>query len=111
MAPEAQRRLGTRCCEPGGLSEMDDAQVASLTTVVKALADPVRLQIVNVLREHAGRVCVCDLEALFEISQPTLSHHLRKLRDAGLVGSERQGQWAYYFVLPDRLRELAAWLS
>jgi ArsR family transcriptional regulator len=56
-------------------------------------------------------VCVCELVPLFDISQPTLSHHLKKLRAAGIVDCERQGLWAYYYVLPDALKELSAWLS
>jgi ArsR family transcriptional regulator len=64
---------------------------------------------VDVLPRHAGKVCVCELVPLFEVSQPTLSHHLKKLRDAGIVASE--GLWAYYYVIPDALRELSAWLA
>ena len=79
--------------------------------IAKALADPVRLQIVDVLRRQAGEVCVCDLQPLFEITQPTLSHHLRKLREAGLVGVVRRGQWAYYYVLPDCMEVFKRWLS
>ena len=79
--------------------------------IAKALADPVRLQIVDVLRRQAGEVCVCDLQPLFEITQPTLSHHLRKLREAGLVGVVRRGQWAYYYVLPDSMEVFKRWLS
>ena len=79
--------------------------------VAKALGDPVRLQLVDVLRKHAGKVCVCELVPLFDLSQPTVSHHLKVLRQAGLVGSEREGLWAYYYVIPDALKELSAWLS
>ena len=61
-----------------------------MAEVAKALGDPVRLQLVDVLRKHAGKVCVCELVPLFDISQPTLSHHLKKLREAGIVDSERQ---------------------
>ena len=83
-----------------------------MAEVAKALGDPIRLQLVDVLRKHAGKVCVCELVPLFDISQPTLSHHLKKLRDAGIVDSERRGLWAYYYVLPrraggaDRMAEL-----
>ncbi len=73
--------------------------------------DPIRLQLVDVLRKHAGEVCVCELVPLFDVSQPTLSHHLKKLREAGIVDSERRGLWAYYYVVPDALEEIAAWLS
>ena len=75
-----------------------------MAEVAKALGDPIRLQLVDVLRKHAGKVCVCELVPLFDISQPTLSHHLKKLRDAGIVDSERRGLWAYYYVLPRRAR-------
>ncbi len=78
-----------------------------MAEVAKALGDPIRLQLVDVLRKHAGKVCVCELVPLFDISQPTLSHHLKKLRDAGIVDSERQGLWAYYYVIPDALEELS----
>ena len=82
-----------------------------LADVAKALGDPIRLQLVDVLRKHAGKVCVCELVPLFDVSQPTLSHHLKKLREAGIVDSERQGLWAYYYVRPDALKELTTWLS
>lgn len=83
----------------------------ALAKVAKALADPVRVQLLDVLRKHAGRVCVCELVPLFEVSQPTVSHHLKVLRDAGLVESEKQGLWVYYYVLPDGLGALTAWLG
>jgi ArsR family transcriptional regulator len=82
-----------------------------MAQVAKALADPVRLQLVDVLRKHAGKVCVCELVPLFELSQPTVSHHLKVLREAGVVGSERRGLWAYYYVIPDALKEFSTWLS
>jgi hypothetical protein len=65
----------------------------------------------HVLRKHAGKVCVCELVPLFDLSQPTVSHRLKVLREAGIVGSECQGLWAYYFVIPDALQELIGWLS
>ena len=66
-----------------------------------------RIQLVDVLRKHAGKVCVCELVPLFDLSQPTVSHHLKVLRQAGMVGSERQGLWAYYYVIPDAMKELS----
>ena len=87
------------------------ADAERLAAIAKALSDPVRLQIVDVLRSHAGEVCVCELQPLFDISQPTLSHHLKTLRDAGVVGVERRGLWAYYYVHPESLEEIRAWLS
>ena len=86
-------------------------QAERMGVVAKALGDPIRIQLVDVLRKHAGKVCVCELVPLFDIAQPTLSHHLKKLREAGIVDSERRGLWAYYFVIPDTLKELSAWLT
>jgi ArsR family transcriptional regulator, arsenate/arsenite/antimonite-responsive transcriptional repressor len=82
-----------------------------MADIATALGDPVRLQLVDVLRKHAGKVCVCELVPLFNLSQPTVSHHLKVLHQAGIVGSERVGLWAYYFVIPSALEELSAWLS
>ncbi len=107
---EPRRVLGQGCCAPVDVA-LSAGAVRELTAVAKAIADPVRLQIVDVLRRRAGEVCVCDLQALFAISQPTLSHHLKKLREAGLVGVVRREQWAYYYVLPDKLEALKTWLS
>ena len=81
-----------------------------MAAIAKALGDPIRMQLVDVLRKHAGKVCVCELVPLFDLSQPTVSHHLKKLRDAGIVASERQGLWAYYYVKPDALKEVSVWL-
>lgn len=85
-------------------------QAERLAAIAKALGDPVRVRLVDVLRKHAGKVFVCELVPLFDLSQPTVSHHLKVLRDAGIVGAERQGLWAYYFVIPEGLEELTAWL-
>jgi ArsR family transcriptional regulator len=82
-----------------------------MATLAKALADPIRVQLVDVLRRHAGKVCVCELTPLFDVSQPTVSHHLKVLRDAGLVGVERRGLWAYYYVNTETVKELRRWLS
>ena len=111
LAPKQKRAAGERCCEPVVYPEVQREQALRMAEVAKALGDPVRLQLVDVLRRHAGKVCVCELVPLFDISQPTLSHHLKKLREAGIVDSERTGLWAYYYVIPDALKELSAWLS
>jgi ArsR family transcriptional regulator len=110
LTPKTKRRNGERCCEPVVYPDVEREQAIRMAQVAKALGDPIRLQLVDVLRKHAGKVCVCELVPLFEVSQPTLSHHLKKLRDAGIVDSERQGLWAYYYVLPEALDELTAWL-
>ena len=111
LTPKKKRAAGERCCEPVVYPEVERAQALRMADVAKAIGDPIRLQLVDVLRRHAGEVCVCELVPLFDISQSTLSHHLAKLRDAGIVDSERRGLWAYYYVRPDALRELSAWLS
>ena len=111
LAPKTKRPAGEPCCEPVVYPDVERAQAEQMAALAKALADPVRLQLVDVLRKHAGKVCVCELVPLFDLSQPTVSHHLKVLRDAGLVDSERRGLWAYYYVIPDALEELAAWLS
>lgn len=93
------------------LPQVDAAVAADVAALARALADPIRVRIVETLRRHDGEVCQCDLAPLFGISQPTLSHHLRKLRDAGVIGVERRGRWAYYTVRTETLEELSAWLS
>ena len=110
LTPKQKRPAGERCCEPVVYPDVQRGEALRMAEVAKALGDPVRLQLVDVLRGHAGKVCVCELVPLFDITQPTLSHHLRKLRDAGLVDSERQGLWAYYYVRGEALKELSAWL-
>ena len=111
LAPKQKRPKGEVCCEPVAYPEIEREQAGRMARVAKALGDPVRMQLVDVLRKHAGKVCVCELVPLFDLSQPTVSHHLKKLRDAGIVGSERDGLWAYYYVKPEALRELSAWSS
>jgi ArsR family transcriptional regulator len=111
LAPKQKRAAGEACCEPVVYPDVERERAERMARIAKALADPVRLQLVDVLRKHAGKVCVCELVPLFDLSQPTVSHHLKVLRDAGLVASERRGLWAYYYVLPDALEELSAWLT
>jgi ArsR family transcriptional regulator len=111
LTPKRKRAAGERCCEPVVYPDVDRGHALRMADVAKALGDPIRLQLVDVLRRHAGEVCVCELVPLFEVSQPTLSHHLSKLREAGIVDSVRRGLWAYYYVCPDALEELSAWLS
>ena len=111
LAPKQKRPAGEPCCVPVASPDIDRDRAVRIADVAKALGDPIRMQLVDVLRKHAGEVCVCELVPLFDLSQPTVSHHLKVLRDAGLVGSERRGLWAYYYVNPDRLEELSSWLS
>ena len=111
LAPKRKRPAGEPCCEPVVHPAVDRGQAARLAKLAKTLGDPTRLQLVDVLRRHAGEVCVCELQPLFDLSQSTLSEHLKKLRDAGVVGVERRGLWAYYFVIPEALEELSSWLT
>lgn len=85
---------------------------AELAITLKALADPVRLQLFSTVASHAGgEACVCDISADVEVSQPTVSHHLRVLRDAGLLTAQRRGSWVYYAVAPDALGSMAVLLG
>lgn len=111
LMPKQKRPAGEPCCQPVVYPDLERDQAVRMAAIAKALGDPVRLQLVDVLRKHAGKVCVCELVPLFDLSQPTVSHHLKVLRAAGIVGSERQGLWAYYYVIPDALEEFSGWLS
>jgi ArsR family transcriptional regulator len=111
LSPKQKRPAGDPCCAPVVYPDVERRDAERMARIAKALGDPVRVQLVDVLRKHAGKVCVCELTPLFDIGQPTVSHHLRVLRMAGIVDSERQGLWAYYYVKPDALEELSTWLS
>lgn len=111
---EPKRRAGQGCCDPALSPRLSDEQAEAAANLFKALADPARLQILDILSQHTGMVCVCDLEGLVGLPdaqtgqrprQPTISHHLKVLRAAGLVDCEKRGLWAYYFVYRERLAE------
>jgi len=96
------------CCTPLSTEPLatDDAEV--LSQRFKALGDPVRLRLLSLIASHeGGEACVCELTAGFQVSGPTISHHLRVLREAGLIEGQRRGTWIYYRVLPDALRSLS----
>ncbi|WOX09199.1 metalloregulator ArsR/SmtB family transcription factor [Streptomyces sp. N50] len=101
------------CC--GGLASapLADERATELAKVFKALGDPVRLRLMSMIaaRGQGGEVCVCELTPAFDLSQPTISHHLKLLRQAGLIDCERRGTWVYYWALPDTLDRLAAFLA
>lgn len=111
LSPKKKRAPGEPCCEPVVYPDVERQEAERMANIAKALGDPIRLTIVDVLRKHAGKVCVCELVPLFHLSQPTVSHHLKVLREAGIVGSEREGLWAYYYVRPGGLDELTGWLA
>ncbi|MFD7918145.1 ArsR/SmtB family transcription factor [Streptomyces sp. NPDC059740] len=100
------------CC-PGLLSApLDQEQAVELAAVFKALGDPVRLRLLSMIASRAGgEVCVCDLTPAFDLSQPTISHHLKLLRQAGLIDCERRGTWVYYWSLPQMTDRLASILT
>lgn len=96
------------CCGPLAGATLTDAEAAATADVFKALADPARVRIVNVLATSGEPVCVCHLIEPLGLSQPTVSHHLKKLTDAGLLDREQRGKWAYFSLRADALRTLAA---
>lgn len=100
------------CC-PTGLAEPLDRETAEdLARLLKAVADPARLQLIALLGAHTDHAaCVCDLTGPLELSQPTVSHHLKVLMDAGVVEREKRGYWTWYSLQPGRLAELAGMLS
>ncbi|MEU4804499.1 metalloregulator ArsR/SmtB family transcription factor [Actinosynnema sp. NPDC023587] len=103
----------TDACRAGLLTApLGAAQAAELAPVFKALGDPVRLRLLSMIASRAGgEVCVCELTPAFELSQPTISHHLKLLRQAGLIDSERRGTWVYYRLRPEVTDRLAALLT
>lgn len=100
-------------CSPSLLIEpLSATQAVALAAAFKALADPVRLRLFSLIASHPdGEACVCDLSGAFDVSQPTISHHLKVLREAGLLTSERRASWVYYRASADALESLAALLS
>jgi ArsR family transcriptional regulator len=102
----------TGCCEPVGSARFDEADAAELARGFHALADPVRLHLLSMIAASGpAGACVCDLIQPSGRSQPTVSHHLKILREAGLVTSQKRGTWAWYYVQPDRIAELKAALG
>ena len=101
------------CCSPIAEAPLDAGQATDMARMFKALGDPVRLRILSRITSAAeGEICVCDITGDdFEVSGPTISHHLRVLRETGLIEGERRGTWVYYRPVPDRLKVLAAVLQ
>ena len=95
------------CCAPISTAALDPAGAAEGAAVFKALADPIRLRLFSIITSAGGEICVCDLTPQFDVSGPTISHHLKVLREAGLVDCERRGTWVYYWPVPEKLR----WIS
>jgi ArsR family transcriptional regulator, arsenate/arsenite/antimonite-responsive transcriptional repressor len=100
------------CCSPLVSEPMSAERADQVAPLLKALADPVRLRLLSLVASHAeGEACVCDLNDAFDLSQPTISHHLKILHEAGLLDRSKRGVWVYYAVRRDALADLAALLG
>ena len=99
------------CCTPISEAALDPAGAVAGAAVFKALADPIRLRLMSIIASTDGETCVCDLTGQFDVSGPTISHHLRVLREAGLVDCERRGTWVYYWPVRERLQWISALLA
>src|SRR5215207_1276049 len=100
-----------RCCASLDGAPLTEAQAVELAPMFKAVGDPVRLRLLSLIAASGSEACVCDLTETFTVSGPTISHHLKVLREAGLVGSERRSTWVYYWIQPDAQRGMAALLT
>ncbi|MDD9206319.1 metalloregulator ArsR/SmtB family transcription factor [Georgenia sp. 10Sc9-8] len=101
--------VATACCTPLRSAPLGAAEAGRLSAIFKAVADPARLRLLSIIAAHEGaEACVCDLTELVGLSQPTVSHHMRVLTDAGLVVREKRGRWAYYAIVPGALEALGA---
>jgi len=97
------------CCTPLSTEPMSESQAQAVAPLLKALADPVRLRLMSLVLSHEGQeACVCDLNDAFDLSQPTISHHLKVLHEAGLVDRDKRGVWAYYRARTEALASLGA---
>ncbi|MFC8273979.1 metalloregulator ArsR/SmtB family transcription factor [Streptomyces sp. NPDC057271] len=109
--PVVQTEQVTPCCPPITSAELSQADAEKMAVMFKALADPVRLRLFSKVASHPdGEACVCDI-ADVGVSQPTVSHHLKKLREAGLLTSERRGTWVYYRVEPSVVAAMSTLLD
>ena len=97
------------CCPPLSARPLSQAQAEQVAPLLKALAEPVRLRLMSLVASHpGGEACVCDLNEAFDLSQPTISHHLKVLHEAGLLAREKRGVWVYYRARTEALASLGA---
>jgi ArsR family transcriptional regulator len=97
------------CCSPLTAQPLSIEQARQVAPLLKALADPVRLRLLSLVASHkGGEACICDLNADFDLSQPTISHHMKVLHEAGLVDRDKRGVWVYYRARPQVLASLGA---
>jgi ArsR family transcriptional regulator, arsenate/arsenite/antimonite-responsive transcriptional repressor len=100
------------CCAPMTKEPLSSDQAEQIAPIMKALADPVRLRLLSLIASHAdGEACVCDLNDAFDLSQPTISHHLKVLHEMGLLDRSKRGVWVYYRIRPEPLADLGALIS
>ncbi|OBB91666.1 helix-turn-helix transcriptional regulator [Mycobacterium sp. 852002-40037_SCH5390672] len=106
------KQVPAECCPALGAAALGEPQAVELAAMFKALSDPVRLRLLSLVASHpGGQACVCEISQTFDVSQPTISHHLKTLRSAGLLDCERRGTWVYYWVVPAALQQLSSVLS
>jgi ArsR family transcriptional regulator len=111
-APAAPRLLADQCCAPLLREPITADQAAGLARTLKALADPTRLRLVSMVAAHqGGEACVCDLTEPLGLTQPTISHHLKILVEAGIFTRDKRGVWAYYALVPAAMDALATLLT
>jgi ArsR family transcriptional regulator, arsenate/arsenite/antimonite-responsive transcriptional repressor len=100
------------CCAPLAAQPLTTEQAEQVAPLLKALADPVRLRLMSLVASHqGGEACVCDLNDAFDLSQPTISHHLKVLHDAGLLDRDKRGVWVYYRTRPQALAAVGAMIG
>ena len=97
------------CCTPLSHEPMSEEQADQVARLLKAIADPVRLRLMSIVLSHeGGEACVCDLTPAFDLSQPTISHHLKVLHEAGLLNREKRGVWVYYQARPEAMQAMTS---
>ena len=98
-----------KCCRPLGAAALSDEEAGATAALFRAVADPARVKIVNLLARSRGEpVCACEFEPALGLAQPTVSHHLKTLTEAGLIEREQQGKWAYFSLVPEAIDRLAS---
>jgi ArsR family transcriptional regulator len=111
LTPKHKRAAGDPRTAAPAQPTVDAERAARLAAYAKALGDPIRVQLVDVLAAHPGELCACELLPLFDVAQSTLAHHLKKLADAGILEGAREGLFVHYVVRPQALTDLAGWLE
>lgn len=97
-----------RCCTPTSSIGLTNEHTSRIVNQLKAVSHPVRWRMLELMSMHDDGLCVCDLEAQFDLSQPTISHHLRIMREAGVVATDQRGTWVYYSIAPEAMQQLVS---